>query len=430
MVRKLLGVMMCGMVLVGCGQGTPRVEEGEKEVVPVVEEKRTLEIWTHYNEFDQTIESFKEKHPEVEVVVKTIPFTEYEVSYFNGLMQGCEADLMFIDSNDFGGFRALDVFEDLNQAPYNAGTYQNAYDKEMWEIGKSFDKTRLNGIAVASAPVVTYYRADIMEKYGFPSEPEELGGFMEDPAHWLEIALKLKEDNIYITQWIAEPLRVMGTSMPYFNENLEYMRDNNKVKQMIEIGQELDRNNALAYVDVWVEEGEAYLRNDQLAMLYLGSWGTEQIEKWVPEQAGKWRATRLPFNTYGWNNSSLMCIPTTSDDKELAWEFIEDHIFKNDPQIRVGSVAGYLPNRKNPEAMAIENAFLGGQKEQELYEQLMEHTNEYTITPLDEKAEAIILDQVNKGVTEGATADVILERIKYEIETQLKEDKEILLSNK
>ncbi|MGL4799175.1 MAG: ABC transporter substrate-binding protein [Cellulosilyticaceae bacterium] len=422
--------MMCGILLVGCGQGTPIVEEGEKEVVSVVEEKRTLEIWTHYNEFDQTIESFKEKHPEVEVVVKTIPFTEYEASYINGLMQGCEADIMFVDSNDFGGFSALDVFEDLNQEPYNATAYQNMYDKEMWEIGKSFDKTRLNGIAVASAPVVTYYRADIMEKYGFPSEPEELGEFMENPANWIEIALKLKEDNIYITQWIAEPLRVMGTSMPYFNENLEYMRDNDKVKQAIEIGQELDRNNAVAYVDVWLEEGQAYLKNDQLAMLYLGSWGTGEIENWVPEQAGKWRATRLPFNTYGWNNSSILSIPTTSDEKELAWEFIEDHIFKNDPQIRVGSVAGYLPNRKNPEAMAIETAFLGGQKEQELYEEMMENTNEYTITALDEKAEAIILDQVNKGVTGGASADVILERIKYEIETQLKEDKEILLSNK
>jgi len=51
--------------------------------------------------------------------------------------------------------------------------------KDIWESNKSLDGKRLLAMTFLTSPVVTFYRADVMEENGFPSEPEELAKFIE-----------------------------------------------------------------------------------------------------------------------------------------------------------------------------------------------------------------------------------------------------------
>ena len=426
-----LVILSLALVFTGCqgkGPNSPVASENQqKEDQP---EKQVLEIWSHYNDFEETIEQFNKRYPDVEVKVKEIRYKDYVAGYLEALVAGCSADIMLIDSADFSVFSTLDVFEDLSKQPYTAVNYQENFDPELWEIGKSFDQTKLIGLAFASAPIVTYYRADIMEAYGFPSEPEELADFMATPENWLAIGRKLREDGIYIMQQTVDPMNIVGTSMGYFNEHLHFLRDNDTFKTAIDTARAAKESGLVPFIDIWTEEGLSYLKDGRLAMLYLGSWGSSQLEAWVPEQEGLWRATRLPFDTYGWSNSSLLCIPTASNQKALAWEFIEDYVFGTDEKVRLGNVSGYLPRRMNKEAMAITNGFLGGQREQLLYEVVMAKTNEYFISPLDAAAQAIIISTMGEGFETNADTDTIMKEMIRHIEEQLKEEKEILLREK
>ncbi|MGL5352659.1 MAG: extracellular solute-binding protein, partial [Clostridium sp.] len=288
----------------------------------------------------------------------------------------------------------------------------------------------LLGLPLASAPLVTYYRADILEKYGYPSDPAELAEFMKDENNWLEMGKKLAADGISIVQWAGEIIRISTSNMPYFNEKLEYQRDNKEFENAISIAKKASFSGLSPFTDIWAEKGDKMLKEDKFAMLYLGSWGARDLEARVPEQSGKWRATSLPFGVYGWNNASILSMAENSKNKDAAWKFMEFYNFKYNTSDNVGNVAGYLPFRNDTAKISNKNEFLGGQEEQQLYEEIMAKTKEYSVTPLDDKAFKLWDKLVNAGIDEDQTTQQIMDNIRSAINTDFIKEKEIILKGK
>ncbi|MGL5478887.1 MAG: ABC transporter substrate-binding protein [Clostridium sp.] len=427
-ILKLLGIGILSLGLIGCGKEVALSEKGENEKINSNEEV-TLELWSHYDGFEDAIKGFNEKYPKVKINVKVIPHENYISEYKKGLTSDNGPDLLIIDSNDYGEFNTAKSLEDLSKEEYGIKKYEENFDKELWNLGKSLDKKEILGIPFASAPMVTYYRADILEKYGFPSEPEALSEFMKDPNNWLDMARKLKKEGIYILQWIAEATKLYTANMPYYDENLIYQRNTEQFKEGIEIAQEVQKEKLFAYTDIWSDLGKKYLKEGKLAMLYLGSWGASELQGLVPEQEGKWRATSLPFGRYGWNNSTIISMSSGSKNKNMAAKFIEYYAFEYVDTNAVSSVPGYMPLREKKESVKINNKFLGNQDEKGLYESLMNKTEEYPITPFDSKAFLLWDTALNKGIEEGLKPDKIMEKIKKEEETSFKEGKEIILES-
>lgn len=427
-ILKLLGVGIISLGLVGCGKeevlSDKKVNEDNKS-----NEEVTLELWSHYDGFQEAIKGFNEKYPKVKINVKVIPHDDYISEYKKGLTSDNGPDLLMIDSNDYGEFNTSKSLEDLSKEEYGIKNYEENFDKELWNLGKSLDKKELLGIPFASAPMVTYYRADILEKYGFPSEPKALSEFMKESDNWLKMARKLKKEGIYILQWIAESTKLYTANMPYYDENLVYQRNTKQFKEGIEIAQEVQKDKLFAFTDIWSDLGKKYLKEGKLAMLYLGSWGANEIQGLVPEQEGKWRATSLPFGRYGWNNSTIISINSASKNKSMAAKFIEYYAFEYVDTNAVSSVPGYIPLREKKESVKINNKFLGNQDEKGLYENLMSNTEEYPITPFDSKAFLLWDTALNRGLEEGLYADKIMDKIKKEEESTFKDKKEIILES-
>ena len=428
-INKLLKgvvVSICtATIFTGCGN---KVEmEIVKEKESSIDGKQIeLNLWSHYGGMENVISSFEKENPNVKVNLKVFEHIEYEKEYKKSLMlENGEADLFIIDSNDYGNFNSINGLENLLKTEYNARSYEKDFDKELWELGKSLDKRELLGIPIASAPIVTYYRKDIMEKYGFPGEPEELAEFMKDKENWFEIGKTLKKDGISIVQWYAELVRISSSNMPYFNENLEYQRNDKDFEEAIDIAIKAQEFGLGAHADIWMEAGMKALKEDKLAMLYLGSWGSNDLANMVPEQKGKWRVTSLPFGLYGWNNASIMAMAGNSTKKEVAWKFIEHIAFKHVDADSVGNLPGYLPFRKQNEANKP-NEFLGGQNEQEVYKNSLEKTEEYSVTPLDKDAFSLWDQEVNDGLEEGLTASHIMQNISAQIENKFSKTIELL----
>lgn len=394
------------------------------------ENKVTLNLWSHYGGLEEVISEFEKENPNIKVNLTVFPYEEYELEYKKSLIkEEGDADLFIIDSNHYGAFNSIEGLENLLEEEYTAINYEGDYDKELWELGKSMDKKELLGLPIASAPIVTYYRADIMDKYGFPSDPKELAEYMKSRENWMKIGKTLSEDGIYTVQWSGDMIRVTTSNMPYFNENLEYQRDNDEFKEAISISREARLSGLSPFTDIWTEKGKALLENDRFAMLYLGSWGARELEERVPEQKGKWRVTSLPFGVNGWNNASILSIAENSKNKEAAWKFIEFYTFKYNDKEKVGSVAGYLPFRNN-ENNNRKNEFLGGQEEQKFYEETMALTKEYPVTALDDAAFKLWDNVVNKGIDEDLTDEEIMTNIRNEVENTFRKEKEILIRQK
>ncbi|MGL4821005.1 MAG: ABC transporter substrate-binding protein, partial [Bacilli bacterium] len=352
-------------------------------------------------------------------------YEEYVDKYMDALITGDGPDIMIIDSNEFGRFNSLQAFADLEAL--GAAQYKDETDPDLWRLGNTFDQKKLIGLPFASAPLVTYYRADIMEENGFPSDPVELGNFMADPKNWMRMAEKLKENDHYVIQWAGDPIRLVSHSQPYFDENLNWVMTNDKFRDMIDITRTARDKNLVAYTDIWSEDGKDKLQNGGFAMLYLGSWGARELEtNMAPDQKGKWRVTRLPFDLYAMNNATIMSVPANAQNQELAWDFIEYYTYIAPHDQLLGSVASYLPGRNHPDAIAHVNEYLGGQKDQVMYESITEKTKEAAITPLDKDAYAIWDRQINIGLEEKYTTDQIIENINKTIEKELSTKREHL----
>ncbi|MFD1637691.1 ABC transporter substrate-binding protein [Evansella tamaricis] len=440
---KVVFLIMFLIIGTACSLMEPETERKEEEllsinsplderVIPEYDpnENYELTLWSYFSDgWDEAIEEFQKDHRNIEIEVKTFPFEEYQEVYFNALVNGNVPDIMVFDSDHFGSFTAIEGLENLKDPPYSAGKYKGDFSTHLWEVGLSFDQEKLIGIPFNTSPLVTFYRADIMEEYGFPSEPEELAVFMEDPKNWLTIGETLKKDDRWITQWINEIMHIYNSGTGLYSNQLDFLRDNEEFVEGIDVAKEAYRLGIVANFDVWSPIGNSKLQSDQLVMLYLGAWGAGQLETWVPEQKGKWRMTRLPFNIFGWSNSTILSIPRDSDNKAAAWRFIEHYTFEAMMNGTVGSVPGYLSARNNANTIHHQNEFFGGQYDQALFEELMSQTKEHKLTPLDQRAKTIWDVHLSQGVEWGVDTKEILDRINAQLEAELGRERNILLDN-
>lgn len=414
----VIGIVL--LLLTGC---SALHEEQEYEITS----DNKLEIWSYYEGWESVAEQFKKNYAkDIEIEVKVFANNEYVDAYLDGLSNEEGPDILILDSLQMGQFNTVDAFEDLQSEPYNIGKYQQDFDTGAWGAGLDFSDEKMIAVMMANAPKVMFYRADIMKAYGFPDEPQALAEYLVEPAHYLKMAETLKREGIYMTQWALDPLGVMMSSMPYFDKEYNFVMNSKQFVEGIELCRSFVDKGLVSYKDIWLEEGQELIRNNQMAMLYLGTWGSSQIEEWVPEQAGLWRVAELPFNTNAISNGTLMAIPSNSNNKELAWEFIEEYIFGDLMPIVRNSVPCYLPKQEIFSKAAGENAFLGGQNEQRLYSDLSRECEYVNITPLDESAFNIINQQLIRGLNAGLNSKVIMENIETQIKTQLKDQIEIL----
>jgi multiple sugar transport system substrate-binding protein len=390
-------------------------------------EKVEITVWSCYGNWDEAIEKFEKQYPYIKIKLRIIPYDECKEQYMDALNEGQGPDIFVMDGAIFSNFNCMSGFEDLLDTPYYAGRYREYIPETLWNLGRSFDKKKLLGIPCETTSLVTYYRADIMEQYGFPYEPEEMAKFMENPDNWVEIAQTLKKDDKWILNYPADILKLYDSSKSIFNENMEFNRQDRTFYAGIDTLKKIYKSSLASYINIWSPEGQQALRDDKIAMLYLGSWGGEELQKWVPGQAGKWRVTRLPFNLYGSNNSVIMSINAQSKNKKFAWTFIEYYIFNYKTSCVNGAIPAYLRLRTKINIESYNNEFLGGQKEQLLYQELINELKDYTITPLDEEANVIWHDHIINGISRGLQPNEIIENAKQEINNTYKEERKILL---
>lgn len=389
--------------------------------------KTEIKIWSCYGNWDEAIEKFEKQHPYVKIKLRIIPYDECKEQYMQALSEGNGPDIFVMDDTILSNFNCMSAFDNLLDEPYYAGRYKEYIPETLWNMGMSFDKKKLLGIPCETTSLVTYYRADIMEQYGFPSDPEELAVFMENPDNWLSIAQTLKKDNKWILNYPADIIKLYDCSKSIFNENMEFNRQDRSFYNAIDTLKKIYKNSLASYINIWSAEGQQAIRDDKIAMLYLGSWGSEELEKWVPEQAGKWRVTRLPFNLYGTNNSVILSVNAQSENKKLAWTFIEYYVFSYKTNCVRGAIPAYLRLRTKINIESYTNDFLGGQKEQLLYQELINELDNYTRTPIDEEATVIWHDHIINGISRGLQPNIIIENAKQEINNIYKQERKIFL---
>ncbi|MGG4145036.1 extracellular solute-binding protein [Paenibacillus algorifonticola] len=382
-------------------------------------EKISLSFWTYYGGWEDTIKAFNDLHPEVAIKVTEVTYADQVEKYTEALASGSVPDVIMLDSAAFPNFGDSDKLENLLDAPYNAGEYKAGFSQSLWDSNLSFDGKRLIGWPLSSSPKVTYYREDILKKYGFPTDPEKLATYMDEPDNWVKMNNTLQNKGVRITQWYGETINLFASAQRtgLVNDNHQFAFNNDTFEQAIALTQRLKEH--VPGVNIWEESGEQAVRDGKLAMVYLGIWGDSVLEQWAPETAGKWRQTRLPLKLNGWENSSVFLLPSGGKHKEMAWAFM-NYVVTDHAKYGLGNaVPAYGPVLSKSSQKPEPSTFLGGQIVYPLNVELASKMHERKYTALDNDAQKLWNEQLAKGMEKGWKPKTILNQAEKEINRSL-----------
>ncbi|MCJ8012603.1 extracellular solute-binding protein [Paenibacillus sp. KQZ6P-2] len=381
--------------------------------------------------FDNVIVGFNKKYPNIKV--KNLKNgTHYEIAnkMKTAIAAGSGApDVSTMEQSYISKFNATDAFVDLLQPPYDANRYAGDIPENIWEKFHSLDGKKLLAIPIDAPPGNMYYRADIMEENGFPSDPDELATYMEDPDNLMNMAQTLKAQGKYILEYDTEILDFLSDSR-LFDKQLNYTHTGDKYITGLDLSKKVKQLGLAANLqgDAWNQA----VNNGKLAMIWSASWYLNGLKVDSKDNAGRWLACRQPLNTYSVGGGSALVIPSQSKNKEAAWAFVEYALLTPEGQkelIKFNSLPAFKPALELPEITDTEEPFLGGQKANALFATLVEKMPPDYPSSLDGAAWKVWSAGIDKAMKTNQDSRAALQQIADDVEKAVAKDKAELLKS-
>ncbi|MGG4035640.1 extracellular solute-binding protein [Paenibacillus cisolokensis] len=388
-------------------------------------------IWVfNENVFEEIADAFMAEYPKIKVNTIFVPFAELHDKLQTALASGTGApDIAEVEQGQFTRYVTGGVLENLLAEPYDAGQYKDLVPEYNWERWMSPDGKQLLGMPWDSTPGVWYYRADIFEELGLPSDPAELGEYITDGENFLALTQVLTSNGKYLFEWRDGPIHWAGDEIGYFDDNLNWIRDNDRLVQILDYTKRGNQMNWAPHMGIFTDEGKQLVLSGQVAGVALGSWGARELAVSFPELSGKWRVTNLPFGLNFPIGGSSFVIPSQSPNKEAAWVYLQ-WAMRSENAWKIWTKYSIQPGYSDIAQMEWyaeqANAFLGGQQDYKMYEELAHLIPTKRLNPLDGRGWELwvprILDALDKNIDSRTT----LQLAKEDAENILKEDIEKL----
>lgn len=341
----VLLVLILALSATGCGStnatpatgddGSAAVAGNDTEVPAAVEDNTEssasadsgeIVIWAwSESEINGLAEKFNETYPDIKLKFVPVESNGYLAKLQNALVTGSEVpDVTLQEVGARGAMYALDIWENLEAAPYNFDR-NIVYPQVLPVMTNSNDE--IVGIERELNPSGMCYKRDLALEYLGTDDPDELGAKISD---WDAV--------------IAEGARIAAET----NDQVKLfpgLWDVNNVlySQYVDPVFVGDTANASAFFKY---EGDIFLRMMEANMVgnvqYRSpSWNTSFVEAdnyilypcapwspiWIvkandPDSTGRWGMTTAPLRGYSWGGTAYGILKEAKN-KDLAWKFIE-----------------------------------------------------------------------------------------------------------
>ena len=339
--------------------------------VAFAEEDGKITIWTWDPKFNIAAmniaaDMYHEEHPDVEVEIVEISWTDIETSIAQAAVAGDFSTLPDIFLNQDNSFQKMvsnypEVYSDLTDL-YDFADFAEAKSAYSIVDGRHY------GIPFDAGTVVAAYRTDFLEQAGYTVA--DLTDITWDKL--IEIGKDVKAKiglPLFSTQagsgdWILIMLQSCGESM--FNEDGSVnLKDNAALKQAIETYATMVKEGVIVEVNSW-DEYVGTMSNESVVGTFNGCWILASIMG-IEAQAGKWDITNIPAlegiegaTNYS-NNGGSSWVITQGKDVDLAIDFMQCY---RDPEFydailpTTSAIATFTPAKEAPNYTAV-NEFMG-----------------------------------------------------------------------
>jgi lactose/L-arabinose transport system substrate-binding protein len=302
------------------------------------------------------VDDFRAAYPDVEVEIVEYAPSDVYVNFPLALTAGeSDPDVVLIESSHLAQIVALGGLLDLTDkvAPYVDQV--NAY---RWPDATLDGK--IYAMPWDSGPVVLYYRRDVFEKAGLPTEPDAVGELVSTWDGYLDVCRTIKEETgLYC--FAHNKANNFGRlyEMALWEQGLGYydaetgditIDSEENVETLEMLGQfwkeDLASDN-LEWTDPWYAEFASL--DAPVATLIEASWMDVFFKSWIaPGTEGLWGVTRMPAGPYGGaraanDGGSTLVINGKSDNPDAAWAFIEFTLARRESELKLFAISGFIP---------------------------------------------------------------------------------------
>lgn len=286
----------------------------------------TLDFWVFGSfGFEKLAEQYEAENPHVKIKFNFAEMNDMHNNLFTAIASGSGApDVTMIEVSQIAKFAAAsDKFYNLYD--FGAGDLEDQYLDWTWKNGTSPDGKALVGIPSDIGPTAMFYRTDVFEAAGLPTDPEEVATLMSTWEDFAAVAKTIKEKTgkniVDGPELLFNALRDQAPEQ-YFNEKDELIIETSPyVKEAYDFATNLIQEGVIGENNLWTPEWGAAMADGSYGVLLAPSWMTNVIKGNAPDAGGQWSATTMPEGAGNWGGS-FIAIPKQSKNAEEAYKFV------------------------------------------------------------------------------------------------------------
>lgn len=243
-----------------------------------------------------------------------------------------------------------------------------------WKQATSADGSFQLGLPAGISPTVIYYRTDLMERAGLPTDPESFSAAIYKWDKFAAVAKRFTEATgipfADSADLVYNGLRDQSTDRIYFNKiDGSFIGDTNpQVRKAYDFTVKGIQEGWIGNRTLGSPEWEKAIREGDVGVVLGPTWMEDTIRS-ARETAGKWRIAQIPEGSGSWGGSFLT-LPKEGKHPREAYDFMT-WLTNKENQLKSFQASGQLPSipavYNEPAFQADPDDFFGGQVISEAY---------------------------------------------------------------
>lgn len=437
---KLSAFTLAAAVLTACGaddeaannndanenEGNAEMEGEENAEIDFIgddDAEVELDFWLFGANYDLLIEEYIEENPDISINVQQIDMEDHHNNLFTSLSAGSGApDIAAIEVSEIERYKNAEE-QFYNLYDLGAEEIEEDYLDWVWDLGSSQDGDFAFGVPTDIGPTVMYYRTDVFEDAGLPSDPDDVDEMIETWDDYEEAAATILEETG--KPMADNPETVFNAKRDqapeqYFNEEDELIIDSSPyVREAYDDTSEWIKADYVDNFGLWSPEWSNGMAEGEYATLLGPAWMRDTIKENAPD-ATEWRIASMPEGAGNWGGS-WMTIPKETDHAEEAYDFLT-WLLAPEQQQKSFEERGMFPSTpevyEEPDFQEITDEYYGDQNVAEIFaEAALEVEYVYKGEDYPNVNEEILdgLDNVYDGNDPDEEWEEILERIEQHL---------------
>jgi multiple sugar transport system substrate-binding protein len=393
-------------------------------------DKGTITMWGwDANYIEVVSKEFNKVYPDIKIELTSVGAEDYLQKVQTTMASGGELpDILWGERNFRGKIFEFDIWENLEKEPYN---FDKSTVFDYLEPLTSNSKGETIAVEQSLTPGAIAYRRDLAKEYFGTDDPKELEALFPTLDAIIEKGKEVQEKSngqVYMFSSLGELNEIFTAQSQQPLMDGEVVDVTGKMKEVIENVTKVRDADIVDKLELWSPQWNASFADGKHIFFPAANWAPQFVIKPNDKEGeGRWGLMKPPGEMYSWGGT-VFGISKTSENKELAWKFINWLLLTQEGAEASKLVNFYIPLKEvyeDPQFVSSEDPFFAGQDVGKFWiEEIVPEIDVPVLSAYD----AVVKDSTNLVLNllnsdRSVDAEEALEKLITEVKAKLPENK-------